>query len=108
MTKKKPSKRSGAHSDAEFEELDTLARTTTIESLRPLSPKNRRLWQRATRGRGRPRKSSADRSVPVQVTLEPLLLQEVDHLADQTGKSRSQLIAEGLRSILRRERRKAS
>jgi len=94
--------------DKEFEELERLARSVSPRTMRPLTAKDRVLWEWAKRSKGRPRKSADERSVPVQITLEPKLLYQVDALADRTGKSRSQLIADGLRTVLRRERRKAS
>lgn len=89
------------------DELDRIARSLTPAQMRPLGPKDKLLWQWAKRGRGRPRKPANQRAVAVQITVDPMLLQHVDSLADQTGKSRSQLIAEALRAQLRR-RKKAS
>ena len=94
--------------DAEFEAIDAFARSVTLESLRPLSGENRRKWEAARRGGGRPRKPASERAVAVQITLTPTLLEEVDAFADHTGNSRSQLIAQGLRKVLPRVQKKAS
>ena len=94
--------------DQEFEALDRLAKNLKFEDTRPLSPRGKLLWEMAKRSKGRPRKRLDERSVPVQITLEPKLLRDVDELAGRTGKSRSELIATGLKLVLVRERRKAS
>ena len=103
----KTNKRSTKKTEAEFDALDAYAKSITLDTLRPMSPDNRRKWEAARKG-GRPRKAASERAVAVQVTLAPKLLQEVDALADRTGKSRSQLIAEGLRKVLPRTRKRAS
>ena len=101
-------KKTKSSKDREFEELDRLARSVSPATMRPLTAKERVLWEWDKRSKGRPRKPADERSVPVQITLAPRLLHEVDELADRTGKSRSQLIADGLKTVLQRERRKAS
>src|SRR5688500_7155990 len=94
--------------DKASEELDRLAHSITFENTRPPSHQAKLLRQVGQRAKGRPRKSSDERSVPVQITLQPKLLRDVDELADRTGKSRSQLIADGLKYVLQKQRRKAS
>ena|SRR5260221_14627888 len=53
------------------------------------------------RGRGRPVKGHG--AVPVQITLERGLLKEVDEFAQAKGMSRSELIALGLRAVMKRK-----
>ena len=100
-------KRTTKKADTEFEDLDAYAKSISLETLRPLTIENRRKWDSARKG-GRPRKSASERAVAVQVTLAPKLLEEIDAYADRTGKSRSELIAEGLRKVLPRARKRAS
>ncbi|MGA2499924.1 MAG: ribbon-helix-helix domain-containing protein [Tepidisphaeraceae bacterium] len=96
-----------AASDPEFAALDRLAHSVSIKTMKPLSPHNRIWWESARRGPGRPRKPANERAVSIQITMDPKLLNDVDNVADQTGKSRSELIATGLQSVLRSHRRKA-
>lgn len=68
----------------------------------PMSPAMRRRWDAAQRTgkkvkRGRPRKSPDAKTRIVPVSIEPLLLQQVDKYAKTAGISRSRLVAEGLR-----------
>lgn len=92
----------------DYEALDRVARNITLDMLQPMSPRGKMLWEAAKRGRGRPRKAAADRSVPIQITMQPGLLKDIDALADKSGKSRSELIADGARLVLKQKRRKAS
>lgn len=96
-----------AASDPEFAALERLAQSVSLKSMKPLSPQNQMWWESARRGPGRPRKPANQRAVSIQITMDPKLLNDVDDVADQTGKSRSELIATGLRSVLRSHRRKA-
>ena len=73
-----------------------------------MSKKNQQLWAAANSAHRSARKTAAGRAVAVQVNLAPKLLRELDDMADRTGKSRSQVIVEGLRTVLHRERKKAS
>ncbi|MFI5380710.1 MAG: CopG family ribbon-helix-helix protein [Tepidisphaerales bacterium] len=96
-----------AASDPEFAALERLAQSVSIKSMKPLSPRNQMWWESARRGPGRPRKPADERAVSIQITMDPKLLHDVDNMADQTGKSRSEIIATGLRNALRSYRRKA-
>ena len=70
--------------------------------LRPLSKKEKALWQAAQRSPGRPRKLATEKSVPVQVTFEPRLLAAIDARALERGISRAQFLAEGAKLALKR------
>jgi hypothetical protein len=68
----------------------------------PMSPAMRRKWEATRRTgekvkRGRPRKRPDAKSRIVPVSIEPLLLEQVDQYAKTAGISRSRLVAEGLR-----------
>ena len=72
-----------------------LAKGTDYRDTRPLSRKDRALWEAAKRGRGRPRKRPENKAVPVRVTFEPNLLARVDAYTKARGMSRAQLLARG-------------
>jgi hypothetical protein len=79
-----------------------LARLTTEELLtrsRPLTAKERREW--ATKVRGRPAKPERERAVRVLFTIDPTLLRQVDAYARANDLSRAELIATGLRHVLK-------
>jgi hypothetical protein len=82
------------HAEKEAE-VARLARGTDYKETRPLSAKEKALWEAARRGRGRPPKAPGAKSVAVQVTFEPRLLQKIDHYAHSKKMSRSQLLARG-------------
>jgi hypothetical protein len=69
------------------------------ERFRPMTAPERRRWQRAKRGRGRPSKAPGQKAVRVLVTIQPPLLAEADAFARSHGLSRSELFARGLRVV---------
>ena len=79
----------------DFEALDRLARSVTLEKLRPLNPEERRRWEAAKRGR--PRKAPGTKAIPTLITVEPELLRRADAYAKKIGLSRSQLFSEAVR-----------
>ena len=66
---------------------------------RPLTARERRRWERAKRGRGRPTKAPGQKAVRVLLTIQPPLLAEADAFARCHGLSRSELIARSLRMV---------
>lgn len=70
------------------------------EETRVMNKAERAQWNRAKRRRGRPRK--AETAARVLITVERGLLNEADALARSQGVSRSQLIAQGLRTLIRK------
>jgi hypothetical protein len=72
-----------------------------FEETRPLSPKGKLLWKRAKRGR--PKVGAGAQRV--LITIEGNLLDHTDRAARDSGKNRSQFIADALRHALRRSRR---
>jgi hypothetical protein len=100
-------KRSPKVSEHDFEALDRLAHSITLEKLRPLTPEMRRRWEEAKRGR--PRKAPGTKAVPTLITVEPKLLKRVDAYVKKAGISRSQLFAEAVREHISaaRPKRKA-
>jgi hypothetical protein len=66
---------------------------------RTMTARERRRWQRAKRGRGRPSKAPGEKAVRVLVTIQPPLLAEADAFARSHGLSRSELFARGLRVV---------
>jgi hypothetical protein len=81
-------------------ELDRIAAPFDQEFVpsKPLTPAMRRQEERAKRKRGRP--VIGEGSEKVLVTLEKGLLRDADNYARRVGRNRSNLIAEGLRSII--------
>lgn len=81
----------------------------SLEQTRPLSPAERARWDRMQanqpprsgkrRGAGRPTVGAGAK--PVLITVEAGLLQEIDAYAEGHDLSRSQLLAEGVRRMLR-------
>jgi macrodomain Ter protein organizer (MatP/YcbG family) len=71
-----------------------------IDKTRPLNAKERQLWERAKRGRGRPKVGKGARKV--SISLEASLLEKTDALARRTGETRSELISRLLTAGLRR------
>jgi len=72
-----------------------LAKGTDYKDTRPLSSKEKTLWELAKRGRGRPKKLPGAKAVAVQVTFEPRLLERIDAYAAAKRMSRAELLARG-------------
>jgi hypothetical protein len=72
-----------------------LAKGTDYADTRPLSSKDKALWEAAKRGRGRPPKPPEAKAVAVQVTFEPQLLHKIDAYAAARKMSRAELLARG-------------
>lgn len=81
-----------ARATAEFDE------EFVIDESKPLSPEQRREWQRIKRKLGRPRKGAGAKVISVSV--ERGLLARSDRLAKKLGISRAALIERGLRGVL--------
>ncbi|MDB5290555.1 MAG: hypothetical protein JWL69_1796 [Phycisphaerales bacterium] len=94
FTKMTPAERTAA-----TKEFD---REISFDETRPLSAKGKLLWERAKRGRGRPKLGTG--AVKVLVTLDPELLERVDAYAKGKKLKRSQLIARALRKEIGRVR----
>jgi hypothetical protein len=75
-----------------------LLQHTKLSDLRPLSPEMREQWERAKRGRGRPRKLV--KAARILITIEPELLAMTDAVAKKRKLTRAALIAEGLRMVI--------
>jgi hypothetical protein len=72
---------------------------------KPLSARERKLWSRVKsegRRRGRPTIGQGSKLVPV--TIERGLLADADKFARRHRMKRSQMVAEGLRLVMQRER----
>ena len=65
---------------------------------RPLTPAERKLWERAKRKRGRPKVGAGVKIISLSV--EQDLLKKSDRLAKKLGVSRAFLVAQGLRHVL--------
>jgi hypothetical protein len=78
-----------------------LAKGTDYKDTRPLSAREKALWEAARRGRGRPPKAPGAKSVAVQVTFEPRLLEKIDDFAHSKKMSRSELLARGAKLAMR-------
>ena len=79
----------------DFEALDLLAHSITLENTRPLNKRERERWEAVKRGR--PKKAPGTKSIPTMITVEPKLLKRVDAYAKKEGMSRSQLFSEAVR-----------
>lgn len=92
---------SDAQKEAEYARLDK----QDIGPGKPLSAGKRKLWARVqakARRRGRPRLGTGAKTVAI--TMDPDLLAEADAYAKTHHLKRSQLIAEGVRLVMRRDR----
>jgi hypothetical protein len=65
----------------------------------PLTPAMRARWNRAKRKKGRPR--IGEGATSVLIFIERGLLKDVDAFTEQRGLSRSQLIADSLRTVMK-------
>jgi hypothetical protein len=74
-----------------------------FETARPLSPAQRKLWNRIKRKHGRPRKGLGHKVI--SVSLEKGLLKRADAFVKKSGTTRAALIARGLESILPADKR---
>lgn len=79
----------------DYEALDRLAHSITLENTRPLNTRERAQWEEAKRGR--PKKAAGTKAVPTMITVEPTLLRRIDAYVKKAGISRSQLFAEAVR-----------
>ncbi len=91
----------------DFDALERLAHSITMENTRPLNARERKQWEEAKRGR--PLKAPGTKAVPTLITVEPQLLKRVDAYVKKAGISRSQLFAEAVRERIgaSRPKRKA-
>lgn len=80
--------------------VDQLAKGTDYKDTRPLSPRGKALWEAAKRGR--PPKPPGSKSIAVQVTFEPKLLQKIDAYAAAKTMTRAQLLAQGAKLAMAR------
>lgn len=94
-SKRKYSEMSPAELDAIAAEFD---REFIADTFHPMTPDNRKVWQRSKRRPGRPRVGKGAQTISVSV--ERSLLTKVDKLARQRGVSRALLIGQGLRAVL--------
>jgi hypothetical protein len=69
-----------------------------IDKFRPLTPEERKLWNRAKRKGGRPRVGQGVKVISLSV--EKGLLAKADRLAKKLNISRAQLISRGLQKVL--------
>lgn len=76
----------------------------SFEDTRPMNARERREWEAFKRSPGRPRKAAGEKAARVLVTVAPELLKEADAYAKKEGITRSQLFAQGLKSIMRRRK----
>ena len=88
---------SDAEKDAEVAKYD---RGIDLRDTKPLTPAQRKLWNKAKRKRGRPRVGKGVEVISLSV--EKDLLRKADQLAESKGISRAALFAKGLQAVLRR------
>ena len=70
------------------------------DTFHPLTPPQRRIWNRVKRGRGRPKVGKGVKVISVSV--EKDLLAKIDRLAKKSKLSRARLISHGLHAVLER------
>jgi Ribbon-helix-helix protein, copG family len=87
----KPAKPYSQMSAAELAEATKQYDGMVIDKTRPLNSRERKLWERAKRGRGRPKVGKGARKI--SISLEGDLLHKADALARKKGVNRSELIA---------------
>jgi len=87
----KPAKPYSQMSAAELADATKLYDGMVIDKTRPLSSRERKLWEQAKRGRGRPKVGKGARKI--SISLEGDLLHKADALAKKKGVNRSELIA---------------
>ncbi len=92
-------KKTHAVDENDFAALDQLARRITPKKMLPLDGELRRRWEDAKRGR--PRKPHGTKAIPTMITVDPVLLRQIDAYAKKAGVSRSQFIANAARRQLR-------
>ena len=107
MKKKSPIEEFIALSDAEkAAAVAQFDKEVSAETFKPLSPEQRKVWERAKQRRGRPKVGKgAER---VSVTIERSLLKSADREAKRLGVSRAKLIALGLQEVMRKPRKRAA
>jgi S-adenosylmethionine:diacylglycerol 3-amino-3-carboxypropyl transferase len=84
---------------AELAEATKQYDAMVIDKTRPLSAKERKLWNQAKRGRGRPKIGAGAKKV--SISLEGELLKAADAMAKRKGVNRSELIAAFIAAGLR-------
>jgi len=89
---------SDAQKDAEVAKFDR--DEIPLSESRPLTPAERKRWNRIRRGLGRPQIGQGAAIVPISI--ERGLLKEVNAFAKAHHLKRSQMVAEGLRLVMRR------
>ena len=68
------------------------------DTARPLTPAQRKLWRKAKRQPGRPKKGLGVKTISLSV--EKGLLKRADALAKRRKMTRADLVAEGLQAVL--------
>jgi hypothetical protein len=86
---------------AELADATKGAENIDFEDTKPLPPAMAAAWDRAKRGRGRPR--IGEGAEKVLISIEKRLLLVTDALARRKGLDRSKLIARAIREMLERE-----
>jgi hypothetical protein len=72
-----------------------------VAQFRPMTSAERAEHMRRT-GIGRPRKKPSERAARVLFTIDPKLLKSVDKFARKKGITRAQMIADGLRLLMKK------
>jgi hypothetical protein len=85
-----------AQKEAEVAKFD---KPVDLRRTKPLTPEQRKLWNKAKRKRGRPRVGKGVEVISLSVERD--LLRRADRVAKQQGISRAALFARGLLAALR-------
>ena len=105
MKKRTPIEKFLALSDAQKDaEVEKFEREIPLSESRPLTPGERKLWQKAKRRMGRPKVGLGSKMIPVSIELG--LLKEVDAFAKAHKMKRSQVVAHGLVRLIRTDKRR--
>jgi hypothetical protein len=87
----KPAKHYSQMTAAELAEATKQYDGMVIDKTRPLNARERKLWELAKRGPGRPKIGKGAKKI--SISLEGDLLQKTDAVAKKAGVNRSELIA---------------
>lgn len=85
-------------------DLARFERGISFNRTRPMSPRNKALWELVRRGPGRPRKAEEEKASRFLVSMDPRLLELVDAFAADRRLDRSKLIALSLEAFIASDR----
>lgn len=82
-----------------WQEIDRMTPEEVAAKSRPLNKEERALWEKATKKLARP--EVVPKVKTVSLAIEDRLLERADRMAKREGVSRAQIVARGLKMLLR-------